>query len=246
MKRIVAVTGAGRGIGREIALKVAERDDIPIIIDKDGASAKETESLIKQSGGESISYQADLTNPELVIHVFESIFKNNSKVDVLINNAGYYHPPKPVEELNVDFWDLVIDANLKTAFLCSLEALKHMKTVRYGKIINISSSTIFTSGVGLCPYITAKSGLIGLTRALAMDLGPYNITVNAIAVGLTTTEYAYEVFGRQRFDNVRERRAIKRDQRPDDLIGAIFFLMDPASDYVTGQTLSVDGGLTFR
>lgn len=244
MGRVVVVTGAGRGIGREIALKVGEKGDIPIIIDKDGVGAKETEDLIKQFGYDATSYQADLTNPEQVAGVFKSIFKNNQKIDVLVNNAGYYLP-KPVEELDVDFWDLVIDANLKTAFLCTLEAFKCMKIVRYGKIINISSSTIFTSGAGLCPYITAKSGLIGFTRSLAMDLGPYNITVNAIAVGLTTTDYAYEVFGEQRFEKVRERRAIKRDQRPDDLIGAIFFLMDPASDYVTGQTLSVDGGLTF-
>jgi 3-oxoacyl-[acyl-carrier protein] reductase len=109
----------------------------------------------------------------------------------------------------------------------------------------MTSTTVISSGAGLCPYITAKAGIIGLTRALAMDLGPYGITVNAVAAGLTATEYAYKVFGEERFDRVRELKAIKRDQLPGDLIGAVFFLMDPGSDFMTGQTLSVDGGRAF-
>jgi NAD(P)-dependent dehydrogenase (short-subunit alcohol dehydrogenase family) len=244
MERVVIITGAGRGIGREIAVKSAERGDMAVIIDKDGKSAKETETLIKQSGFAAASYNADLTNADEVARVFQTIFDSTGKIDALVNNAGFYLQ-KPVEELDIHFWKQVIDANLTTAFLCSLEAFRYMKIKRYGKIVNISSSTIFNSGAALCPYITAKSGLIGLTRALAVDLGPYNITVNALAVGLTTTEYAYQVFGEQRFEKVKERRAIKRDQQPADLVGATFFLIDPASDYITGQTLSVDGGLTF-
>ncbi len=244
MSRVVVVTGAGRGIGREIALRVGQKGDVAIIIDKDGDGAKETEGLIRQSGFSASAYQADLTSPSEVARVFGDIFEGNQRIDALVNNAGYYLP-KPVEELDVAFWDLVINANLKTAFLCSLEAFKYMRIARYGKIVNITSSTVFNSGVALCPYITAKAGLIGLTRSLAMDLGPYNITVNALAVGLTTTEYAYRVFGEERFDMARARKAIKRDQVPGDVIGAVFFLTDPASDFITGQTLSVDGGLTF-
>lgn len=245
MQRVIVVTGAGRGIGREIALKVSEKGDIPIIIDKDMEHAKETERLIKQSGLTATSYCADLTRPDEVARVFETVFRNTERIDALINNAGYYLP-KPVQELTIDFWNLVIDANLKTAFLCSLEAFKYMRIANYGKIVNMTSATVFTSGAELCPYITAKAGIIGLTRALAMDFGPHNITVNAVAAGLTATDHTYKVFGEGRFDKVRERKAIKRDQVPSDLIGAIFFLMDPASDFITGQTLSVDGGLTFN
>jgi len=244
MSRVVVVTGAGRGIGREIALRVSERGDTVIIIDKDIESAKETESLIKPSGSIATSYCADLTSPSEVTGVFEAIIKDNQRVDVLVNNAGYYLP-KPVEELTVDFWNLVIDTNLKTNFLCSLEVFKYMKIPKYGKIVNMTSTTVFTSGPGLCPYITAKAGIIGLTRALAMDFGAYNITVNAIAAGLTATEYTYQAFGKDRFDIVRSMRAIKRDQVPGDLVGTVFFLMDPASDFMTGQTLAVDGGRTF-
>ena len=244
MQRTIVVTGAGRGIGREIALKASRGGDVAIIIDKDGESAKETETFIRQSGFSATAYQADLTSPEQVARVFESVFENNKRIDGLVNNAGYYKL-KPVEELDIGFFSLVMDANVKTAFLCSLEAFKYMKMAGYGKIVNITSSTVFTSGPALCPYITSKSALVGLTRSLAMDLSPYNITVNAIAAGLTTTEYAYEAFGAQRFDRLRERKAIKRDQNPVDLLGAVFFLMDPASDFITGQTLSVDGGLTF-
>jgi 3-oxoacyl-[acyl-carrier protein] reductase len=244
MNQVVVVTGAGRGIGREIAIRVSERGDTVVIIDKDMGSAKETENLIKRSGFIATSYCADLTLPGEVAGVFEVILEDNQRVDVLVNNAGYYLP-KPVEELTVDFWNQVIDANLKTNFLCSLEAFKYMKISKHGKIVNMTSTTVFTSGPGLCAYITAKAGIIGLTRALAMDFGPYNITVNAIAAGLTATEYTYQAFGKDRFDVVRGLRAIKRDQVPGDLIGTVFFLMDPASDFITGQTLVVDGGRTF-
>jgi NAD(P)-dependent dehydrogenase (short-subunit alcohol dehydrogenase family) len=245
MERVIIVTGAGRGIGREIALKLSEQGDIPIIVDKDLKLAKETESQIRKSGPVARSYCADLANPEEVIRVFREIMEDVRKIDALINNAGGLYLVKPIDELTVDFWDLVIDTNLKTAFLCSLEAFKYMKQAKYGKILNLTSSLVITSGVGLSPYISAKAGVIGLTRALAMDMGPYNITVNAIAPGLTGTEYAYQVYGYERFDRVKQLRAIKKDQSPRDLIGAILFLIDPASDFITGQTLVVDGGRAF-
>jgi NAD(P)-dependent dehydrogenase (short-subunit alcohol dehydrogenase family) len=244
VRRKIVVTGAGRGIGKEIAQRVSEKGDVAIIIDKDADQAKETEALIKASGLAAAAYSADLTAPDQVARVFQAIYKDSGPIDVLINNAGYYLP-KPIEEIDVDFWNLVIDANLKTAFLCSLEVFRQMKTANYGKIVNIASSTVFTSGAGLCPYITAKSGLIGLTRALAVDLAPYGIRVNAIAAGLTATDYAYEAFGETKFDKVKELRAIKRDQLPIDLMGAVAFFMDPSSDFITGQTLIVDGGRAF-
>jgi 3-oxoacyl-[acyl-carrier protein] reductase len=244
MKRAVVVTGAGRGIGRVIASKLSERGDLPIIVDKNMEQAEETENLIKKGGFAAAAYCADLTRPDEVASVFQSIFKNHERIDALINNAGYY-ALKPIEELTIDFWNMLIDANLKTAFLCSLEAFKYMRIAKYGKIVNMSSTTVISSSAALCPYIAAKAGVIGLTRALAMDLGPYNITVNAVAPGLTATEYAYEAFGEERFDRVRDLKAIKRDQVPDDLIGAILFLIDSASDFMTGQTLSVDGGRAF-
>ena len=245
MQRVIIVTGGGRGIGREIALGVSKRGDISVIVDKDFDLAKETENLIRRSGFTANSYHADITKPDEVMRVFQEIFASNQKIDVLINNAGGYYIPKPIEELTVDFWNLVIDANLKTTFLCSLEAFKYMKTVKYGKIVNLSSTLALTSGTGLSPYIASKAGIIGLTRALAMDMGPYNITVNAIAPGLTTTESAYEAMGQDRFDKVKQLRAIKREQLPNDLMGAILFLIDPCSDFITGQTLVVDGGRAF-
>jgi 3-oxoacyl-[acyl-carrier protein] reductase len=244
VKRVIVVTGGGQGIGRELAQRVSEKGDFAIIIDKNVDQAKETETLIKTSGLAAAAYSADLTAPDQVTRVFQAIYKDSGRVDALINNAGYYLP-KPIEEIDLDFWNFVIDANLKTAFLCSLEAFRLMKTANYGKIVNISSSTVFTSGPGLLPYITAKSGLIGLTRGLAVDLAPYGITVNAVAAGLTATDYAYKAFGETKFDKVKELRAIKRDQLPIDLMGAVAFFMDPASDFITGQTLVVDGGRAF-
>jgi len=244
MKRVIMVTGAGRGIGREIAFRLSEKGDVVIVVDKDAERVDETARLIRQAGFVATASQADLTSVRDVSGLFKKTYEDNQRIDALVNNAGYYLP-KPVEELDVEFWDLVVDSNLKTAFLCSLEAFKYMRIANYGKIVNITSSTVFHSSAALCPYISAKAGLIGLTRALAVDFGQNHITVNALAVGLTATEYTYKVMGQERFEKVRDRRAIKRDQTPSDLVGAISFLIDPASDFITGQTLSVDGGLTF-
>lgn len=245
MQRVVIVTGGGQGIGREVALKLSQKGDISIIVDKNFKKAKETENLIKRSGFIANSFYADLTKPDEVVHVFKEIFGNTQKIDALINNAGGYYLTKNIEELTIEFWNLVMDTNLKSTFLCSLEAFKYMKNAKYGKIVNITSAIVLTSGIGLSPYIAAKAGVIGLTRALALDMGPYNITVNAIAPGLTTTENANEAFGYKRFEEVKQRRAIKRDLLPSDLVGAIHFLIDPASDFITGQTLVVDGGRVF-
>lgn len=244
MQKVVIVTGAGRGIGREIALRVSEIGNISVVIDKEFELAKETEDLIRRSGFAANSYHADLTKPDKVAGVFEDILSTTQKIDALINNAGYYLP-RPIEELNVDFWNLVIDANLKSAFLCSLEAFKYMKIAKSGKIVNLSSTLALTGGTELSPYIAAKAGIIGLTRALAMDMGPYNITVNAVAPGLTSTEHTYQVMGHDRFEKVKQLRAIQRDQLPSDLVGAILFLIDAASNFITGQTLVVDGGRAF-
>jgi 3-oxoacyl-[acyl-carrier protein] reductase len=245
MERVVIVTGGGQGIGREIALKLGERGDIPIIIDKNFELAKETENLIRQSGFTANSYYADLTNSDEVARVFDKIFRSTKKIDALINNAGGYYLPKHIEELTIEFWNLVIDTNLKTTFLCSIEAFKYMKIAKYGKIVNFSSALVLTSGTGLSPYIAAKAGVIGLSRALALDMGPYNITVNTLAPGLVVTESARQVFGEKRFDEIRQLKAIKRYQLPSDLLGAIFFLIDPSSDFITGQTLVIDGGHVF-
>jgi NAD(P)-dependent dehydrogenase (short-subunit alcohol dehydrogenase family) len=186
-----------------------------------------------------------LTEADEVIHVFDSINNDLEKIDGLVNNAGGYFQPKPIDELTVDFWNIVIDSNLKSAFLCSLQAFKYMKAQKYGKIVNLTSSLFVTSGMSLSPYIAAKGGVIGLTRALAVDLGPYNITVNAVAPGLTGTDYAYQVMGHERFEMVKQLKAIKRDQMPGDLVGAILFFLSADSDLITGQTLVVDGGRAF-
>lgn len=245
MHRVVIVTGGGRGIGREIALSVSRRGDFTAVIDKDYDTALETENLIGKANGKGIAYHADLTEPDEVVRVFKKIAADNGNIAGLVNNAGGHYQPKPIEELTVDFWNVVIDSNLKSAFLCSLEAFKYMKANGYGKIVNISSTLFVTSGVGLSPYIAAKGGVVGLTRAFAVDMGPFNISVNAIAPGLTVTDYAYKTLGEERFAFVKGLKAIKRDQRPDDLIGTILFLLDSGSDFLTGQTLVVDGGRAF-
>lgn len=238
------ITGGGQGIGREIAVGLSEKGNSCIVIDKNENKAKETESLIKSRGFLCRSYSADLCDPEAVSLVFKNISERAEAVDALINNAGYYLP-MDLEKTSVELWRLTIDSNLTTAFLCSLEVFKYMRRANRGRIINVTSGLVTKSAIGLAPYIAAKAGVIGLTRALAMDMGGFNITVNAIAPGLIKTEYAKEVFPEERFDISREGRAIKRDALPRDLLGTILFLISSASDFITGQTLSIDGGGAF-
>ena len=244
MEQVVVITGGGQGIGREIALGLSEKGNFSIVIDKNEKKARETEYLIKSAGFLCGSYSADLCDPKAVSLVFKEILERAGRVDALVNNAGYYLP-MDLEKTTVDLWHLTIDSNLTTTFLCSLEVFRYMKHAKRGKIINVTSGLVTKSATGLAPYIAAKAGVIGLTRALAMDMGAFNITVNAIAPGLIKTEYACEVFSAERFDRSREGRAIKRDALPRDLLGSILFLISAASDFITGQTLSIDGGGAF-
>ncbi|RJR30609.1 MAG: SDR family oxidoreductase [Desulfobacteraceae bacterium] len=245
MRKVFIVTGGGGGIGREVALGICKRGDSPVIIDKDYARAKETEDLVTGFGIEGTAYTADLTKADEVKEVFAEIYHDFKSIDGLVNNAGGYFAPISIDEMNAEIWDMVVDANLKSAFLCSLEAFHYMKPMRHGKIVNLTSTLFLTSGMSLSPYISAKGGVVGLTRALAVDMGAFNINVNAIAPGLTSTDYAYEALGRERFEIVKQLKAIKKDQTPGDLVGPILFLLSSDSDSITGQTLIVDGGRAF-
>jgi 3-oxoacyl-[acyl-carrier protein] reductase len=169
------------------------------------------------------------------------------RIDGLVNNAAMYQRPAvargPFEELSVEEWDRVMAVNLRGVFLCSRAVVPAMKKQQYGKIVNISSATVHAGTPRFAHYVTSKAGVIGFTRVLARELGEFNITVNAIAPGLTQSledpDEAVIAYHEQR----RQQRSIKRTERPEDLVGAVAFLCSHDSDFITGQTLVVDGGL---
>jgi 3-oxoacyl-[acyl-carrier protein] reductase len=168
------------------------------------------------------------------------------RIDGLINNAAVFQRPAmsrvPFEEIPVEEWDRLMAVNLRGIFLCCRTVVPHMKQQRQGKIVNISSGTVFYGAPLRAHYVTSKAGVIGFTRSLARELGEYNINVNAIAPGLTMSleapDDAREAMNQQRI----QARALKRTEVPQDLVGTVVFLCSSDSDFMTGQTLVVDGG----
>jgi 3-oxoacyl-[acyl-carrier protein] reductase len=153
---------------------------------------------------------------------------------------------RPFEEIPVDEWDQVMAVNVKGAFLCTRAVVPSMRAAGYGKIVNISSATIHIGRPHYLHYVTSKAALIGMTRALATELGPDNITVNAVTPGATETEIPRATVTPQQAERIIAGQAIKRRERPSDLVGVVSFLCSPDSDFMTGQTLNVDGGAAFH
>jgi NAD(P)-dependent dehydrogenase (short-subunit alcohol dehydrogenase family) len=167
------------------------------------------------------------------------------RLDVLVNNAALYAalmPKRPFEELEPADWDRVLAVNVKGLFLCARAALPHLRASGQGRIINISSGTVFSGSPGFLHYVTSKGAVVAFTRALAREVGRHGITVNAIAPGLTASETALAAYPPGEMEERAASRAIKRVQVPEDLVGAVVFLASDAAAFITGQTLVVDGG----
>ncbi len=167
------------------------------------------------------------------------------QVDVLINCAGFF-PIRAFEEMTPAEWRQVIDINLTGPYLVTRAVLPLMKGNGWGRMINFSSASIFEGVPGQTHYVAAKAGLVGFSRSLAREVGTYGITVNLVSPGLTVTSAVKGSFPAEVIDAQRNARAIMRDEVPEDLVGAVFFLASPDADFLSGQTLNVDGGKTMR
>lgn len=165
------------------------------------------------------------------------------RVDVLVNNAGWF-PVQPFEQIEASDWKKVLDINLVAPALL-IRALLPLMTARgWGRIVNIGSGSLYEGVPGQAHYVAAKGGIVGLTRSLAREFGPEGITANIVAPGLTLTAKAREVLPQEIQDAQIAVRSLKREERPEDLVGTVFFLASPDADFVTGQTIVVDGGNT--
>jgi NAD(P)-dependent dehydrogenase (short-subunit alcohol dehydrogenase family) len=243
--RVAIVTGAGRGIGAAYAKRFAAegaRVCVADIID-----CANTVAIIKQQGGEAIGVRCDVGDERQVDAMAAATIESFGRIDILLANAANVavFNPRTIVDIPVDEWDRVIATNMRGVFLCAKAVVPDMKKRKYGKIIAISSTTIFKGVPYSLHYVTSKGGVSAMTRALARELGDDGIRVNAIAPGLTKSD----VFAADRsgvmdasFAASRDRRCFKRDEAPDDLVGAAVFLASAESDFVTGQTLAVDGG----
>jgi len=244
--RVAIVTGAGGGLGRSFALALAGAGARVAVADCKLEGALGTVEQIIAQGGEAVEVELDVAEEASVEQMAGSIAQRWGRLDVLVNNAGIYGgiDRKPFFEITSSEWDRLMAVNLKGPWLCARAVFPFMRE-RGGSIINITSATFYSGSPLWAHYVASKGGVIGLTRALAREAGDYGIRVNAIAPGFTLTDASLKLIGDAAQYGVK-RGAIKRAQQAEDLIGALLFFAAPASDFVTGQTLVVDGGRQFN
>jgi NAD(P)-dependent dehydrogenase (short-subunit alcohol dehydrogenase family) len=243
--KVVIVTGAARGIGKDYALALAKEGANLVVTDILEEGVKETASEISRSGGKAIALRADVSLESDTNRLAEEAAKHFGRIDVLVNNAALYGGLKrrPFYEIDVDEWDKVQAINVRGTWLCIKSVFPYMKKQGKGKIVNISSGTFFAGSPGLAHYVASKGAVIGLTRGICRELGQFNITINAIAPGYTLTDATLKINPDPKYTaEMASTRALKRDQYPQDLLGTLIYLCSDDSDFMTGQTLLIDGG----
>jgi 3-oxoacyl-[acyl-carrier protein] reductase len=254
---VAFITGGGgtNSIGRSIALRLAAEGAKVGVLDINGESAGWVADEIKAAGGEAVPIVFDIAHLDQCEAAAASLAQTfGGRIDILVNNAASFRGTMststsgPFDEWTVEAWDHILDVNLRGMWFCARAVFPHMSAQGYGKIINLTSSTLWEGVWGMVPYISSKGGVIGFTRAMARELGPYGIRVNAIAPGFTLTQTNIERPGvAEAALKIRLGQCLtERNEVADDLAGPAFFLASSDSDFMTGQTLLVDGGLNFH
>jgi len=240
--KVAIVTGAAVGIGPYYARGLAAEGAKVAILDV--LSAESTVAAIKESGGTAMNQIGDVSDAGAVKKFVAAVERAYGGVHILINNASLARMARTgVTELGQEEWDRYFAVNVRGMFLCVQAVVPIMRRQRYGKIVNVTSGTVWSGPPNMLHYVSTKGAILGMTRALATELGKDGICVNAIAPGLTSTEY---IGGRNDYVDYRQAmaktRAIQREEMPEDLVGTCLFFSSPDSDFVTGQCLMVDGG----
>jgi len=247
-KKVTVTTGAGRGIGRAIAIRLAEEGARVVINDVDLASAENVAEKLKVMGQEALAIRADVSNGQEVEQMFAQVERNFGTVDILINNAGV-RKDAPFHKISEKDWDAVIATQLKGSFNCAQAAQKYMVRQNYGKIVNLSSPVPASLGSReQASYASASTAIEGFTRALALELGGYNINVNCVAPDFIDTEMirdSVRMEGMYLDDFRRLARAqipLRRMGTPEDVANVVLFLVSDDSSFISGQIIYVRGG----
>jgi 3-oxoacyl-[acyl-carrier protein] reductase len=244
--RVAIVTGAAQGLGRAFAHRLVADGAVVAVADRNRTGAQ---AVVDEIGADrALAVEVDVADEAAVEAMVKAVVARWGGVDVLVNNASIFSSikMKPFEEISVAEWDDVMAVNVKGAFLCARAVAPVMKRAGYGKIVNISSATVWIGRPNYLHYVTSKAALIGMTRAMSRELGAFNITVNAVTPGATETEVPRETVSPEQSRQIIAGQAIKRRERPADLVGTIAFLSSADSDFITGQTVNVDGGAAFH
>ena len=248
--KIVIVTGGGHGIGKAYCLGFGQSGSHVVVADIDKPAAdKVSAEIVQQTGVHALALHTDVADERSTKEMTAAVMQHFGRIDVLINNAAIFATIPMnrgrIETIDPDEWDRLMAVNLKGLFFCCRAVLPSMRAQKYGKIINIASGTVFAGSPGRIHYVTSKMATIGFTRTLAREVGDDNINVNVLAPGNTLSEENPS----QEVIRLRESsaglRALKRIQMPQDVVGAMLFMASPLSDFITGQTMNVDGGISF-
>ncbi len=239
--KIAMVTGAAQGIGRAIALGLAREGANVVAGDLDGEKIKGVVEEIKVAGSEALAAALDVSNEASVTRFKETAVQRFGRIDILINNAGIY-TVSPVVEMDEKEWDRVIDTNLGGNFLCSRAVVPQMRLQRGGRIISISSSIAYKGAKEGAHYAASKAGILGFVRALAREVAPDGITVNAICPGVTDTAQPRGHRSEEELFAMANQIPLARIGRTDDIVGPALFLASDAASFITGQALMVNGG----
>jgi NAD(P)-dependent dehydrogenase (short-subunit alcohol dehydrogenase family) len=245
--RVVIITGAGQGIGRIYAHRMAEAGAIPVIAEIDEGRCNHVSEEIRSAGRRCLAFPTDVANRESVESTIRHTLESTGRIDVLVNNAAIYSRLSrgTFDTLPLQEWDDVLRTNVTGAFLCARAVLPAMRRAKWGRIVHISSSTVLLGRPNFLHYVTSKAALIGMTRAMARELGPDGITVNSILPGLTKTEIDAAGVTEQVWQTIIDRQCIKRSEVPDDIASVLLFLASSASGFITGQSIVVDGGAAY-
>jgi 3-oxoacyl-[acyl-carrier protein] reductase len=239
--KVYIVTGSGRGIGFEIAKAFAKNNCTVILSDYNEESLANAKANFAKEGYQFNAIACDISREDQVQHLIDTVYNEYGKIDGLINNAGITRDNLLIRMKN-DQWDAVINTNLKGVFLATKAAAKYFMKQRHGKIINIASVVGLTGNAGQANYASSKAGVIGFTKSIAQELGSRNVTANAIAPGFIETEMTHKLSDKAK-DEFLKNIPLKRPGKPEDVANAALFLASPLADYITGQVLTVDGGM---
>lgn len=243
--RVSIVTGGAQGIGRAYCLGLAAEGSAVVVADLlEGSGVVEE---IEAAGGQALAVEVDVSDKGSTEAMAQAAADRFGRIDALINNAAFFKSATrgSFMDLDIEEWDVAFQVNVRGVWLCCRAVFPYMKEQKYGKIINISSNTVWKGVPGFLHYVSSKSALTGLTRSLAVELGEHNIGVNTVAPDFIPDEEMLQSRGTHD-EEVIAQRTLKRRQVPEDMVGTVVFLAGPGSDFITGQSFLVNGGAHFQ